>query len=113
MRAALPLSRLEIRYRRQLSRSAERAAANAIRGQGEAARLSLHRAQRHRHDLYGAAGEEAAAARIRMAHRAGEPCLHLETLSGLPLAAGNGGRYRFITSRLSPRNGGDEEGDRA
>ena len=87
MRAALLVSRLEIRCRRQLHRSAERAAADAVQGQGEAAGLSLHRAQRRRHDLYGSAGQEAAAARIRMADRAREPCLCLEALSGLPLAA--------------------------
>jgi hypothetical protein len=39
--------RLEIRRRRQLHRPAERAAANPIQRQGEAAGLPVHRAQRH------------------------------------------------------------------
>ena len=64
-RAALRLSRLEVRHRGQLPRHAERAGRPGLPGQGQGEGLSGGRARRARLRLHGRARGRAAAARAR------------------------------------------------
>src|SRR6185437_7130631 len=101
MRAALPLSRLEIRRDRAVRRSSLGARRDRHAQPDQAEILSLHRARRDHLDLYGAAGIEAGAAGIRMGAGAARATLHLETPAGMQLPASGRRRYRF-EPRLLP-----------
>ena len=100
-RAALPLSRLEIRPHRPVHRGAVRAVRERLLPEDQAEVLSAGRARRRAVDLHGPAREAAAAAGVGIRHGAGEPQLHVEAAAGVQLAAGDGGRHRF-QPRLVP-----------
>src|SRR5581483_2161061 len=69
-RFALPLSRLEIRRDRPMRRSAVGAGGERFLQENKAQILSLGRARRRPVDLHGTARYAAAAARVRVCHRA-------------------------------------------
>ena len=94
IRAALRLSRLEIRRRRQLRRADERA--RAVLQQGPADRLSDGRDGRRDLGLYGAARQDAGAAGLRMDAGAGNPPPCLQGVGGVQLAAGARRRHRHL-----------------
>ena len=114
VRPALLVSRLEIRRRRQLHRSCRTSRRRASSRRRSSTRpIPASSANGVVMAYLGPPRQEAAAARARMAERAGGSRLYLQALSGLPLAAGPRGRHRFEPSRLPARHRGDEEGDRA
>ena len=94
LRAALRLSRLEVRRDRRGRRHAGRAGALAAQGARAHQGLSLSRARRRRVDLHGARKGAAAAAEPRVQSGAGGARLHLRTRAGVQLAAGARGRDR-------------------
>ena len=100
-RAALPLSRLEVRPHRPVHRGAVRAVGKRLLPEDQAEVLSAGRARRRAVDLHGPAGEAAAAAGVGIRHGAGRPQLHVQAHPGVQLAAGDGRRHRF-QPRLVP-----------
>ena len=104
--AALPLSRLALRLRRSLSGAARRAGRLDLSRARPPARLSLRRTQRHRLRLYGRR-RGAAAARLRLVRRAGQPLFRVQGAAAGQLAAGGRGRDRpgasFLPAPLSRR----------
>ena len=94
-RAALPLSRLEIRRHRPVHRGAVRAGGERLLQEDQADVLSVRRAGRRDLDLYGAGGAQAAAACLRMGKGAAFASLRVEAHAGVQLPAGDGGRHRF------------------
>ena len=100
-RAALPLSRLEVRPHRPVHRGAVGAGGERLLPEDQAEVLSAGRARRRAVDLHGPAREAAAAAGVGVRHGAGEPQLHVQAVAGVQLAAGDGGRHRF-QPRLVP-----------
>src|SRR6185437_718421 len=98
-RAALHLSRLEVRRRRQVPRHAERAAGIPVQGQGPCRRLQGRRAQRRGLDLYGAGrGARAAGAAGQFLSRGRSRYRRLPPQ--LQLAPGARGRHRHLACRL-------------
>ena len=100
MRAALRLSRLEVRRRRQLRRHAVGAGRFEFQAQGQDQGLPVHRARRRGVDLYGTGGAEAGIPRPRMDHGAGLAPLPHPPHAGVQLAAGGGRRVRHQPPRL-------------
>ena len=106
MRAALRLSRLEVRHRRQLRRPAERAARLQSAGPHQGQGLSLRRARRRGVDLYGAGRAQAGIPRSRMdaafptSHR--YATRHIQECNWLQGLEGG-----FDSSHLSFLHGGD------
>ncbi len=98
-RAALRLSRLEIRCRRQLPRPDERA--RAVLPQDPPDRLSDGRDGRRDLGLYGAARQDAGAPGLRVDAGAGNPSPRLKGVGGVQLAAGAGRRHRHL-ARADP-----------
>ena len=99
-RAALPLSRLEIRRDRPMHRGALGAGGERLLPEDQAQVLSVRRAGRRDLGLHGPARIEAAAAGFRMGEGAACAPLRLQAHAGVQLSAGDGGRHRFrATSR--------------
>ncbi len=82
-RAALPLSRLEVRPHRPVHRGAVRAERERLLPEDQVEVLSAGRARRRAVDLHGPAREAAAAAGVGVRHGAGEPQLHVEAAAGV------------------------------
>ena len=111
-RAALPLSRLEIRRDRPVPGCAVRAGGERVLPADQVEILSAGGARRRAVDLYGAARTPAAAAGIRVRDGAAGAQLHLEAAAILQLAAGNGGRHRFKPCLLAaPRRAAQRSAD--
>ena len=106
MRPALRLSRLEIRCRGQLRRSAERALGQGFQAQDQDHGLPLHRARRPGLGLYGAAGAEARFPDIEWTAVPDSHRYVTRHRAGMQLAAGARRRLRYQPSELpAPRHG--------
>ena len=103
-RAALRLSRLEVRLRGRLRRHAERAGGEHLQGEGPGAGLSVRRAQRRRLGVHGPAADSAAAARHRAQHAGSRRVRRAEGVARVQLVPGPGGRHRHRPPELpAPR----------
>ena len=103
-RAALRLSRLAVRRRRQLPGHAERTEASGFPQNASRPRATRDRAQRPDLDLHGQARDAAAAAELRAGAAARER-IHQPVLRAarMQLAAGAGRRHRHLAFRLPAR----------
>ena len=110
MRAALRLSRLEIRRRRQLPRPAQRAAGEPVQAAHPPHRLSDRRAGRPGVGLSRPGRQDAAGAEIRLDPGARKPPACLQGHPGMQLAAGAGGRHRHL-ARADPASPLDRQLD--
>ena len=110
VRAALRLPRLEVRYRRQLRRSADLAAGVFLQGHDQAARLSDARMGRHDLGLHGPQGAHARAAADRTRPRARVEPLRLQEMAGLQLGAEPRRRHRHRALLVPAQGAGDRRG---
>src|SRR4051812_11369482 len=94
-RPALPLSRLEIRRDRPVHRRAIGAAGKRFLPEGQAEILSAGEARAGAVDLYGTAGEAAAAAGMGIRHGSVGAGVRVQAPAGVQLATSYGRRYRF------------------
>ena len=94
-RAALPVSRLEIRRDRAMRRCAVGAGRVGLLPEDQAQGLSVRRDRRRDLGLHGSAGRTAAGAELRMGAPQAVAALHHQALAGEQLAAGDGRRHRF------------------
>ena len=101
VRAALPLSRLEVRRHRPVRRGAVGAGGERLCQADQAEILSAGRARRRAVDLSRPARAPARFARMGIRAGTGRAALRVEAHPGMQLAAGHGGRHRF-QPRLVP-----------
>src|SRR5262249_7120131 len=92
---ALPISRLEIRCDGPMHRRAVRTRGKRLLPEDQTQVLPADRARRCAVDLYGSEGTHAAIPRMGIRHGAEPAAFRFETMAGVELAAGHGGRHRL------------------
>src|SRR5262245_31124970 len=100
-RAALPVSRLEIRLHRPMHRGAVGAGGIGLLQEDQVEVLSAGEARRRALGLYGPTRETAAIAGMGILHGASGTELHFQAAAGVQLAAGARRRHRFEPQRLA------------